>query len=406
MASWTANEPSSRTHPQTTEGSHSVEKSTNPRVCFVSTICWPLNVYMGPHIRKVCESSQVTLVADRFDALSYEYFGDKISFHPVMIQRKIDLLTDLRSLWNLWFFFKTQKFDCVHSIMPKAGLLAMLAATAAGVPKRFHTFTGQVWITRTGMSRRFLRLMDCLIARCATHLLTDSFSQRDFLIANKIVKAEKIDVLGVGSIVGVNTVRFAPNHAARKQVRQELGIGMQDLVFIFLGRLNKDKGVGDLLEAFKRTAALQGDIHLVLVGPDEFNFDSYIAAMDKPLRSIIHRIDFTNQPELYLAAADVFCLPSYREGFGNALIEAAAIGLPAIASRIYGISDAVLDGVTGILHECGNIQEMVSIMLKMAQDEALRSTMGSAARARVMADFSEERLTKAFMDFYHREQVV
>lgn len=381
-------------------------KSSGALVCFVSTIAWPLRVYIGPHIRKIAEHCEVTLVADGVSDLANGYFDFAVCFMEVPIPRRISLVSDILALIELWRFFRSSRFDCVHSIMPKAGLLSMLAAAAANVPCRFHTFTGQVWATRTGIARWFLMSMDWLIATLATAVLTDSLSQRDFLIANKIVKAQKITVLGNGSIVGVDTLRFAPNPVARVQGRRDLGIGDNAFVFLFVGRLNRDKGVNDLLKAFAEIAGGHPGMHLLLVGPDEDGYDSYIANLPEASRQRIHRVGFTAWPEQFMAISDVICLPSYREGFGSVLIEAAAGGLPAVASRIYGISDAVVDGVTGILHEPGNIAEMVLCMLRLAQDEPLLQRMGAAARARAIDDFSEEILTAAFDDFYRKHGVL
>jgi glycosyltransferase involved in cell wall biosynthesis len=379
---------------------------TGTRVCFVSTIAWPLRVYIGPHIRKIAESSQVTLVADGVSELANGDFDSAARFRQVAIPRKIRPVADVLALFKLWRIFRSGRFDCVHSIMPKAGLLSMMAGAAAGVPVRFHTFTGQVWATRTGLSRRFLMLMDWLIARLATSVLTDSLSQRDFLIANGIVKAEKISVLGNGSVVGVDPLRFAPDPEAREQGRRDLGIGTGDFVFLFVGRLNRDKGVADLLQAFAEISHRHSAVHLLLVGPDEDGYDARIANLPEPVRQRVHRVGFTSQPERCMAVSDVICLPSYREGFGSVLIEAAAGGLPAVASRIYGISDAVVDGVTGILHEPGNVAEVVLGMLKLAEDQPLRSRMGAAARARAIEEFSEERLTTAFQNFYRKHGVL
>jgi glycosyltransferase involved in cell wall biosynthesis len=346
------------------------------------------------------------LVADGVSDLAGESFGSAVSSHEVAIPRKISLAADTLALFRLWRLFRQSRFDCVHSIMPKAGLLSMLAAAAARVPCRFHTFTGQVWVTRTGVARRFLMLIDRLIATLATGILADSFSQRDFLITNKIVDVGKISVLGNGSIVGVDTFRFAPDPAARLQGRRDLGIGGDDFVLLFVGRLNRDKGVDDLLRAFAEISGDQPDIRLLLVGPDEQAYDLHIANLHEALRRRIHRVGFTAQPEHFMAISDAICLPSYREGFGSVLIEAAAGGLPAVASRIYGISDAVVDGVTGILHEPGNVPEIVSAMVKLAENKPLRLKMGAAARVRAIECFSQERLTAAFQAFYRKHGVI
>ncbi len=377
-----------------------------PIVCFVSTIAWPLKVYLEPHFRKISETCQVFLVAQDTSVLTNEIIGPSYTFIDIKINRRISLFSDFLALFRLWFLFRRERFTCVHSIMPKSGLLAMVAATLAGVPIRFHTFTGQVWVTQEGMWRRFLMLMDWLIAQCATQILTDGFSQRDLLIAERIVKPDKIEVLGGGSIVGVDTNRFSPNKAARNKIRFDFGIAESAIVFIFVGRINKDKGIDDLLKSFENISELIFETHLLIVGPDE---DNYYAKFDKfnvELRNKIHHIAFTSRPEYYMAGADICCLPSYREGFGSVLIETAAVGLPAVASRIYGITDAVVDQVTGILHEPGNIQEISQSMLKLALDKPLRRKMGDAARMRVIQEFSQERLTTAFETFYRKHGVL
>jgi glycosyltransferase involved in cell wall biosynthesis len=361
---------------------------------------------MGAHIRKIAEGSEITLVADGVSDLSEEVFGAAVCFHDLAISRKINLSADASALFRLWRFFRQRRFNCVHSIMPKAGLLSMLAAVAAAVPCRFHTFTGQVWVTRTGIARWFLMLMDRLIATLATGVITDSLSQRDFLIAHNIVRPEKISVLGKGSITGVDTLRFVPDPIVRANGRRDLGICDDDFVFLFVGRLTRDKGVNDLLKAFAEIAGGCPDIHLLLVGPDEDGYDSCIANLAETLRQRIHSVGFTDRPEQFMAISDVICLPSYREGFGSVLIEAASAELPAIASRIYGISDAVVDGVTGVMHEPGDVSEIVLCMSRLAKDQPLRRRMGIAARARAIEDFSEELLTAAFCAYYRKHGVL
>ena len=370
------------------------------QVCFVSTIAWPLRVYIGSHIRKIAEGCQVTCIADGVSELVTSELNYIAKFRQVAISRSIDLFADLLAVFNLCCIFKFGHFDCVHSIMPKAGLLAMSASLAVGVPNRFHTFTGQVWATRTGLSRRFLMSIDWLIAFMATGVLTVSYSQRDFLIANRIVKAEKIVVLSNGSVGGVDTRRFMPDSQTRARCRHELGIGSDDFIFLFVGRLNREKGISDLLDAFRIICVNHSIWHLLLVGPDEDNYDSYIDNLPAVLRKRICRIGFTTRPEQFMMMSDVICLPSYREGFGSVLIEAAACGLPAIASRIYGISDAVIEEVTGIFHAAGNTKELALCMLRIAQDKSLRQRLASSARARAIECFSEEILTEAFKNYY------
>ena len=374
----------------------------NPKICYISTIAWPLEVFMAPHILNVSKKSHITLVTSDPGNLNASKFGKDIRLINIQILRNISIYFDILALVNLWIFFRTCKFKCVHSITPKGGLVAMLAARLSGVPIRLHTFTGQVWLTRKGSIRILLKAMDRLTAKLATHLLVDSPSQRDFLISSGIVSSDKIEVLGAGSISGVNIGRFAPNKSARDNLRSSLKISANDIVFIFIGRLCHDKGVDDLIEAFSQISPRAAHIHLLLVGPDEGGYDEFISNMNKDISKKIFRFDFTSSPEIYMAAADIICLPSYREGFGNVLIEASSVGIPAIASRIYGITDAIVDGVTGCLHQVGDTSEIVNLMFNLANNNQLRLKMGAEARNRAIQLFSQEYVTSKFENFYQR----
>ncbi len=370
------------------------------RICFVATVPFVLKWFLSPHILALKEDHDITLVATGTADDIAGLLGEHVSFIPLRIERKISLKNDILSLIRLWNFFRKEKFQSVHSIMPKAGLLAMVASRLAGVPFRFHTFTGQVWATQKGLRRLFLKYLDKVLAQNATRVLADSPSQRTFLIANGVVNASRIDVLAEGSIAGVDVKRFQRDPEIRNRIRTERGVPGDALVFLFIGRLTRDKGLIDLARAFEEAAKRNVRLHLMVVGSDEEGLDAEFAILAQKFQGRVHRIGFTNRPEDYLSAADVFCLPSYREGFGSVLIEAAAAGLPAVASRIYGITDAVEENVTGILHAPGSYQEITDSMLRLASDQTLRDRMGQAAQVRASERFSETRVTQAFTGFY------
>jgi len=372
------------------------------QVCIVSTVPIVLKWFMTPHIKLLSKEYDITLVTNGMAEDLSELLGSRVSFVPVRIERKIAIKDDLIALLKLWKMFRNARFDSVHSIMPKSGLLSMLAAKMAGVPVRIHSFTGQVWANKHGLRRAMLKFTDKVIATSATQVLADSHSQRKFLIDNKIVKASSIKVLADGSISGVDVSRFKYMADAGDQIRKENSIPHNAIVFLYLGRLNKDKGLIDLSRAFEIAAGTNSKLHLLIVGPDEDNLESIFATLSLRFPGRVHRVEKTDYPEKYMSASDVFCLPSYREGFGSVIIEAAAVGLPAIASRIYGITDAVLDGVTGTLHEPGSKVEIANAILALASDEENRIKMGRAARDRVVKKFSEERLSEALASFYRK----
>lgn len=314
------------------------------------------------------------------------------------ITRKVAPLADLVSLARLYMWLHRERYALVCSVNPKAGLLGMLAALMCGVPLRVHMFTGQVWATRYGWKRHLLKIADRLMARLATHVLADSPSQREFLVAEGVLPAGKISVLGSGSICGVDGTRFRPDTDRRNEVRNRLGVPSSAIVYLFLGRLNRDKGILDLAEAFAALA----DPHawLLIVGPDEAAMRPAIETHLGLSRQRAVFVDFTDRPENFMAAADVFCLPSYREGFGMVIIEAAACGLPAIGSRIYGITDAIAEGVTGLLHRPGDVHELAAHMRALAASQDHRIEIGKAARLRALDVFSSTRLTDAWVRMY------
>ena len=344
---------------------------------------------MVEHINKLAEKYSVTVMANAEPEQIYQFLDKNIRFIPLPIQRKVSVFSDLVSLIKLFKIFTTERFDCVLSIMPKSGLLTMLAGYFARVPRRIHIFTGQVWYTKQGFSRFALKKLDQLLAFAATHLLADSPSQRDFLIEENVVKPAKIEVLGQGSISGVDLARFKPDAVMREKIRRELGLDDSALVFLFMARLTHVKGIVDLACAFSDMAVSCPDAHLLVVGPDEDGVENVVTEVGLKFKGRCHRVGFTNNPEGYMAASDVFSLPSYREGFSLATIQAAGVGLPAIASRIYGLSDAVREGKTGLLHQPGAIEEISAAMKVLYSDSGLRMKLAEAARHRAHTDFAQ-----------------
>lgn len=372
-------------------------------VCFVLTTPFALNAFVAPVIRALINAGwQVTVITN---ATNSEIVGDlesRIEVIDMDIARAIAPWQDMRILWRLVRLFRTRRFDIVHSLMPKTGLLAMVASYAVGVPVRIHTFTGQVWATRRGPMRWFLRLLDRILALCATALLADSVSQRDFLVNEKVVVSGRIQVLGQGSVTGVDTARFKPEISWRSEMRRMLSIPAEAVLALYMGRMQKDKGLAELALAFSRVASKLPNIHLLLVGPDEGALAPALWQLSS-WSDRVHVVGLTPEPEKYMAAADIFCLASYREGFGLSLIEAASAGLPSVASRIYGLTDAVIEGVTGLFVPAGNVDALAEAIQLLSEQPCLRLEMGAAARRRAEKDFPQKLVVQAWLAFYHHQ---
>lgn len=371
-------------------------EAAKPNACVVVSSPMTVAAFLRDQLRELAGRYDLFVAANAPDGGFLN--GLPARFVPVPVERKILPLADLRALVCLYRLFRRERFDIVQSVTPKAGLLAMAAAFFACVPVRVHTFTGQVWATKSGAARAGLRFLDTLLAGFATHVLVDSFSQRQFLIENRVVSAEKSSVLGMGSISGVDTQRFHPDPDARRALREKCGIPSGDVVFVYVGRLNRDKGIPELIAAFERVAGRVPGTRLLVVGPDE---ESMEVLMDRsPARERMVRVGYTSTPEQFMAASDIFVLPSHREGFGSTVIEAAAAGIPSVASRIYGLTDAVADGQTGLLHTSGNIDELADAMARLASDAEERQRMGDAARVRAENEFAMPKVTANTLAFY------
>jgi glycosyltransferase involved in cell wall biosynthesis len=374
--------------------------SARKRICFVSTVPFALNHFMRAHIRALKADHDIVLVTNGSESDVAGLLDQGVSLITLPIERKVSVIRDVTAFWLLWRLFRREKFDIVHSITPKAGLLAMTAGRIAGIPIRLHSFTGQVWATRTGMRRRALRFFDRCTAANASAVLADSRSQREFLIDNRVVGSTDITVLADGSMAGVDTNRFRYDADARREVRAEIQFPADAIGCLFLGRLSRDKGIADLIHAFAIAAPKNARLHLLVVGPTEADFDGDFADLTTRFPLRVKRVGFSNNPERYMSASDILLLPSYREGFGTVIIEGAAVGLPAIASRICGITDAIDDGTTGILHDVGSVDQIADAILRLGSDKDLRHQMGDAARQRVIDKFTEARLTTEFVGYY------
>ncbi len=374
-----------------------------PTIMFVATTPFAVNSFLANHIAALSQSWRVILCTN-LDA--YELMPsllNTIVVHHIPFARKISIGLDLKSLLQLATLVRQLKPIAIHSITPKAGLLAMLAGSIAGVPNRLHTFTGQVWITKQGCVRRALKVFDRLIALQATHIFADSASQCRLLRDEGVVRHGQIRMLGPGSIAGVDLKRFCTDIINREQIRERVGTNEYACVFLFVGRLTKDKGVFDLIKAFRELTAVERNVELWMVGPDEEGLSLELRKSAEGCGAPIRWLGATSTPEHFMAAADVLVLPSYREGFGSAIIEAAACGIPTIAYRIDGVIDAVIDEITGCLLPKGDVMAFAQAMQRLACDQKALRNLSQAAQKRAIEHFSSSSVTAAWLAFYKSE---
>lgn len=370
------------------------------KIAYIATIPAVIDAFLSGHIRTAARQWSVKLISHPQGAELLSHLDAE--FIPLAFERKMSPWRDLVTLCQLVAVFRREHFDLVHTIMPKTALLGMLAACLARVPHRIHTFTGQVWATRSGWKRWLLKLIDRSIVTLASEVMIDSPSQRDFLIREGVLPVGKGIVIGRGSICGIDERRFHPDVACRAKMREQLNIAPSDRVILFLGRLNRDKGTLELAQAFKDVASRREDVVLVWVGAEEEVSFERLQALCVENKHRMRKVSYTTTPEHYMAMADIFCLPSHREGFGQVIIEAGATGLPTVASRIYGITDAIEDGVTGWLTPVGDVPALVEALLRLIDDPDLCATMGHAARQRASNLFASETITEGWLALYQK----
>jgi len=360
-----------------------------------------IRVFLAHQINSLCTLYCVSVITNMRGKENFlDNISDEVNIIDIPIKRNINLFYDFYVLFLLIILFHKNKFSLVHSISPKAGLLTAIAAWVVRSPNRLHTFTGQVWSTKKGASKWLLKSLDKLIIVLNTSILVDSNSQKEFLINEKLINEDSALVLGKGSLSGVDLQRFKPSNKQKELLRKKLNISNNDIVFLFVGRLKKDKGIFELVKAFKSVSKNNINTTLLIVGPDEDNLvDKLTDILDLSVE-YTRFIDFTKTPEIYMMASDVFVIPSYREGFGSVVIEAGACGVPSIGSDIYGLSDSIKDGETGLLIPVKSKKDLEGAMIKLLENDNIRIKMGSMALKHAQDNFSQDMMTLLLIDFY------
>jgi len=322
----------------------------------------------------------------------------------VEMEREISPLRDLFSLWELVRVMQRLRPAITNVGTPKAGLLGGVAAWLCGVPCRYYTLYGLRCETATGLKRKVLMAAERIACRCAHRVICVSESLRQKAIALGLVEASRTVVLGGGSCNGVDAERFAPTEQTllrARRIREKLKIPPNALVVGFVGRLTKDKGINELVEAYCELRKEMAELRLLLVGEmekgDPLTERTRWLLENEPG---IVRTGFVDDPADYYHVLDVFAFATYREGFPNVVLEANAAGKPVVAAQATGVVDAVVDGVTGLLVPVGDAAALAGALKKVIEDRGMAAALGAAGRERVARQFRRERVWEALEGEY------
>lgn len=374
------------------------------KIIRTSTIALSLNYLLKGQLRFLQQHYQIVAVSGADEHLLQVAEREKVATISLCMERNISPVKDIRSLFQLYFLFRKEKPLIVHSITPKAGLLTMTAAYFAGVPIRMHTFTGLIFPSRKGIMQKLLIAMDKVLCYCATNIYPEGQGVKADLIKYKITGKE-LKIIANGNVNGIDLSDFNQelfSDAQKQALKDSLGIGAVDFVFIFIGRLVGDKGINELIVAFERLAAETANVTLLLVGPFEAKLDPLSPQAMQQINNIeqIISVGFQKDIRPYLAISDCLAFPSYREGFPNVVLQAGAMGLPSIVSNINGCNEIIVDGENGSIIPVKSSFALYTAMKKMVENDGYRLLLEQNARRMIALRYEQQMVWSAILAEY------
>lgn len=373
-----------------------------PKLVIVATVSMPFATFLRGQPRFLAEHFDVVLVTspDVLNARIAAHEGVRLVEIPMT--RQITPGRDLKSLRDLVAFLRAEQPAIVHTYTPKAGLLGMVAARLAGVRHRFHSVLGLPHTESGGARRALLLTSENTTYRCASRLFSISHQMSAHLPS--AYGRRRVEVIGAGSINGLDTAVYSPaaiEDSERTTLRASLDIDDGHLVLLFIGRVVGDKGVTELVDAFTKIAA-DHPVTLLVVGPEEAELDPLPPRVRELLgtHAQIRRVPWADDVRPYLAIADVMVLPSYREGFGNVLLEAGAMGVPCVTTDIDGPNEIVRHEVNGLLVPPKDTVALESALRRLVENPQLRGQIAARARPAIVTQFDQGEFHESLLAAY------
>ncbi|MBU3822291.1 glycosyltransferase family 4 protein [Flavobacteriaceae bacterium XHP0103] len=338
-----------------------------------------------------------------------ENFGidQGIRVHKIEMTRKISPISDLKALYLLYKLLKKEKPFIVHSHTPKAGTIGMLAAKLANVPHRLHTIAGLPLLEATGFKRYILDTVEKITYSCATQIFPNSYGLKKIIIESKFTTENKLKVIANGSSNGIDTKHFNPElyeNNSKTRIREELGFNNEDFIFVFAGRMVKDKGVNELIKAFEKISNEFKHTKLLLMGDYERDLDPLLPQTEEIIETNknIKFIGFIKDIRPYFSASDVLAFPTYREGFPNVVMQACAMNLASIVTDINGCNEIIEHNYNGIIIPPKDEQALYEAMKFMLNNPEKRKEMAQVSRSKIVDNYEQEVVWKALLKEYDK----
>lgn len=371
----------------------------------ITTIASSLRTLLKGQHRFMSKHYEVIGVSRKGSPLDEVRQNEGIKTHAVEMTRTITPLKDLKAVFQLYKFFKKEKPFIVHTHTPKAGTVGMLAAKLAGVPNRLHTIAGLPLLEATGNKRKLLNTVEKFTYKCATLILPNSFGLERIILDEHFTKASKVKVIGNGSSNGIDTNHYDSalvSEEKKQQLRDELNITSNDIVFIFIGRIVKDKGINELVTAFNSLSKRHLNCKLLLIGSRENQLDPLLPNTEQLIQDNNQIIATGVQKEIrpYVAISHVLAFPSYREGFPNVVLQASCMELPCIVSDINGCNEIIEHNVNGLIIPVKNSNALEDALQFMIDNPEKRKAMKNHSRSRILERYKQEYVWNEILKLY------
>ena len=362
------------------------------KLIIITTVPMSLATLVKGQAKYLSSYFDVKLVTS-FSEKNQEISKDEgVELKSIDMTRQITIIKDLKALIELYKYFKNQKPDIVYTFTPKAGLLGMMASFLSRVPVRIHNIVGMPLMEATGKKFILLKFIERLTYFFSTNLFCNSFGLKKFI--NENLTKKDVKVIAQGSINGVDTEFFKNTKTLdeKELIRDKFKIDKKDFVITFVGRIVKDKGINELIEAFINLSKKYNNLKLLLVG----DYEEHLNPIKNENKILIDSLDsiitvgFQNDIRDFLSITDLFVLPSYREGLPNSLIEAGSFGIPLLATNINGCNEIIDDGITGILVEKKSAKKLEEAIDKLLEDKELYNSIKLKVRDRIIEKYEQK----------------